>query len=60
MLRLPFLTVVSFVYTDELLRFVILTPYLLKGRWIKPMTGPGRAALDDFRVRMKRKKKKGA
>ena len=59
-LKLPFLAVFSFVYTDELLRFVILTPYLLKGRWIKPMTGPGRAALDDFRVRMKRKKKKGA
>ncbi len=55
-LKLPFLAVFSFVYTDELLRFVILTPYLLKGRWIKPMTGPGRAALDEFRGRMKRKK----
>ena len=53
-LKLPFLAVISFVYTDELLRFVILTPYLLKGRWIKPMTGPGRAALDEFRGRMKR------
>lgn len=48
-LHLPFLFVFAFVYTDELLRFVILTPYLIKGRWIKPMTGPGREALSDFR-----------
>lgn len=55
-LHLPYLIVFSFVYTDELIRFFVLTPYLVKGRWIKPMTGPGRAALEEFRERIGRKR----
>ena len=55
--NLPFLLVFSFVYTDELIRLVILGKYMIQGKWIKPVTPQGKAALDEFRNKMKKNKK---
>ena len=55
--NLPFLLVFSFVYTDELIRLVILGKYMIQGKWIKPVTPQGKAALDEFRNKMKKIKK---
>jgi len=51
--KLPFLVVFSFVYTDELVRLFAMTPYMLKGKWIKPMTEQGRANLEEFKRMLK-------
>lgn len=48
-LKLPFLAVFAFVYTDELMRLFVMNPYMRKGKWIKPMTELGRANLEEFR-----------
>lgn len=47
--QLPFLAVFSFVYTDEIIRFVVEVRYMKSGKWIKPVTEQGKAAMDDFR-----------
>lgn len=54
-LKLPFLAVFVFVYTDEIIRLVAMLPYMRRGKWIKPMTEQGRANLEEFREMMKRK-----
>ena len=53
--KLPFLAVFAFVYTDELLRFVIEIFYGKSCRWIKPVTPQGIAAMPAFREERKRK-----
>ena len=52
-LKLPFILVFAFIYTDELLRLFVMTPYMMKGKWIKPMTEQGRKNLEEFRNIMK-------
>ena len=42
------LLVFSFVYTDEIIRLVILGRYMIQGKWIKPVTSQGKAALEEF------------
>lgn len=54
--HLQFLLVFSFVYTDEILRLFILGYYMLAGKWVKPVTAQGQAALPKFREKMKMKK----
>ena len=59
-LKLPFILVFAFIYTDELLRLFVMTPYMMKGKWIKPMTEQGRKNLEEFRNIMKpHKNRKG-
>lgn len=48
-LKLPFLAVFSFVYTDEIVRLIFMLPYMKKGKWIKPMTELGRANLEELK-----------
>ena len=43
--NLPFLLVFSFVYTDEIIRLVILGRYMIQGKWIKPVTPPYKIAI---------------
>jgi len=50
--KLPFLAVVACTYADELIRLFAMTPYLLKGKWIKPMTEQGKEHLEAFRKAM--------
>lgn len=58
-LKLPFIIVFTFIYTDELLRLFVMTPYMMSGRWIKPMTEQGRKNLEEFRKIMKPQRYKG-
>lgn len=48
MLHLPFLAVFSFLYTDELIRLAFELWYTKSGKWIKPVTETGKAALPEF------------
>lgn len=52
-LKIPFLAVFAFVYTDEIVRLFVMNPYMRKGKWIKPMTDLGKANLEEFRSTMK-------
>ncbi len=56
-LHLPFLAVFSFLYTDELIRLVFELWYTRSGKWIKPVTEAGKAALPAFRQEMKERGK---
>lgn len=53
-LRLPFLAVFSFIYTDELIRLVFELWYTRSGKWIKPVTAEGQATLEEFRKELRR------
>ena len=44
------------VYCDEIIRFVIMTIHLFSGRFIRPVTPQGKAALAEFRGTLRRKK----
>lgn len=54
-LHLPFLAVFAFLYTDELIRLIFEIWYTRSGKWVKPVTQAGVAALADFRVELKQK-----
>ncbi len=56
--QLPFLAVFAFVYTDELLRFVIEIFYARSCRWVKPVTPQGVAAMPGFRQELSAMRKK--
>jgi len=48
-LHLPFLIVFSLTYSDELIRLIFEIVYTRSGKWIKPVTEQGQAALPAFR-----------
>lgn len=52
-LHLPFLAVFAFLYTDELIRLVFEVWYTKSGKWIKPVTEEGKAAMEEFRLQLK-------
>ena len=52
-LKLPFLAVFAFVYTDEILRLILEVRYTRSCRWIKPVTPMGRQTLEQFRRELK-------
>lgn len=56
--HLPFLAVFAFVYTDELLRFVIEAFYARSCRWLKPVTPQGIAAMPVFREELAARRQK--
>ncbi len=56
-LHLPFLAVFSFVYTDEILRLIVELRYTSTGKWIKPVTEQGQAAIPAFREQLANRKK---
>ncbi len=56
-LHLPFLAVFAFIYTDELIRLVFELWYTRSGKWIKPVTETGKAALPQFRTALLEKRK---
>ncbi len=55
--QLPFLAVFAFVYTDELLRFIIEIFYARSCRWVKPVTPQGIAAMPSFRKELADRRK---
>ena len=48
-LHSPFLLVFACCYVDEPVRFVLMQRHLFSGRWMKPVTPEGRAALEAMR-----------
>lgn len=57
-LHMPFLAVFAFVYTDEIIRLIFETWYTLTGRWVKPVTEEGKAALPGFKTELAARKKR--
>lgn len=55
-LHLPFLAVFSFLYTDELIRLAFELWYTRSGKWVKPVTEAGRAALPEFKAALTTRK----
>ena len=50
----PILLVFICCYCDEPIRFVLMQIHMYSGRWIKPVTEEGRAALPDFMAKRKK------
>lgn len=44
----PFLVIFACCYIDEPIRFVLMQRHMYSGKWIRPVTPEGRAALDSF------------
>ena len=47
--KLPFLMVFACCYLDEPIRFLLMQRHLYSGKWIRPVTPQGMAALAGFR-----------
>lgn len=58
-LHLPFIAVFSFVYADELIRLAFSLWHTRSGKWIKPVTAEGRAALPAFTAQLQKRTSKG-
>ncbi len=52
----PFLLIFACCYIDEPIRFVLMHRHLYSGKWIKPVTPQGQAALPAFREKHAHKK----
>ena len=59
-LRLPFLAVFAMLYVEDVVKIVLEPLYLTSGRWLKPVTPQGQAALAAFWARRKRRPKQAA
>jgi Na+-driven multidrug efflux pump len=44
-LKWPTLAVFALCYSDELIRYVLMQVHLYRGKWIRPVTPEGQAAL---------------
>lgn len=51
-LQLPFLLVFIFVYADEPVKFVLSILHTRSGKWVKPVTPQGQAALPEFHAQL--------
>ena len=54
-LRLPYLLVFACIFIDEPIRFVLMQRHMYSGRWIRPVTSEGMAALPAFMAARKKK-----
>ena len=52
----PFIAVFFMLFLDEFLRIGIFLWYLNSGRWVKPVTQPGREKLSEFKTNFVRKR----
>ena len=55
-LHTAFLVTFGCCYIDEIIRFVLMQIHMYSGRWVKPVTPEGQAALPEFRAKHERKK----
>lgn len=53
---LPFQVVFSLIFIDDILRIWVMLGWLKSGRWIKPVTDEGRAALPAFKELLHKRK----
>ena len=58
--KAPFLVIFACCYIDEPIRFVLMQRHMYSGKWIRPVTDEGLAALPAFRESLKQRKKKAA
>lgn len=58
--KAPFLAIFACCYIDEPIRFVLMQRHMYSGKWIRPVTEEGQAALPAFREWLARNKKKQA
>ncbi|MBR6570333.1 MAG: MATE family efflux transporter [Clostridia bacterium] len=54
--KAPFLVIFACCYIDEPIRFVLMQRHMYSGKWIRPVTPEGQAALPAFREYKKNKK----
>ena len=47
--KAPFLAIFACCYIDEPVRFVLMQRHMYSGKWIRPVTPEGQAALPAFR-----------
>ncbi len=52
-LKWPTLAVFALCYADEPIRYVMMQRHLYKGKWIRPVTPEGRAALEGWKPERK-------
>ncbi|MBE6003826.1 MAG: MATE family efflux transporter [Lachnospiraceae bacterium] len=57
-LRLPTLLVFACCYVDEPIRYVLMQVHLYRGKWIKPVTPEGRAALRGWKPKRVQSRKR--
>ncbi|MBQ4453149.1 MAG: MATE family efflux transporter [Clostridia bacterium] len=55
----PTLTVFALCYVDEVIRYVLMQRHLFSGRWIRPVTPEGIAALKSFAPTLNKKYDRG-
>ena len=55
-LKAPFLLIFACCYIDEPIRFVLMQIHMYSGKWVRPVTEVGRAALPAFMERRGRHK----
>ena len=59
-LHAPFLVIFACCFVDEPVRFFLMQRHMYSGRWVKPVTPAGKAALPAFRDKHDRKKRAAA
>ncbi|MBQ3223589.1 MAG: MATE family efflux transporter [Clostridia bacterium] len=56
LLKAPFLVIFACCYIDEPIRFVLMQRHMYSGKWVRPVTPEGQAALPAFREARAQKK----
>ena len=59
-LHAPFLVIFACCFVDEPVRFILMQRHMYSGRWVKPVTPAGKAALPAFRDKHGRRRKRAA
>lgn len=54
--KAPFLLILACCYIDEPIRFILMQVHMYSGKWVRPVTELGRAALPAFREKHMRRK----
>ncbi len=58
--HLPFLAIFSMFYVEDAIKCILEPLYLASGRWIRPVTPQGQAALEAFRRQRKQRRGRAA
>ena len=56
-LKAPFLVIFACCYIDEPIRFILMQRHMYSGRWVRPVTPEGQAALPAFMAQRRKSKK---
>ena len=59
-LHAPFLVIFACCFVDEPVRLILMQRHMYSGRWVKPVTPAGKAALPAFREKHGRRRKRAA